>query len=172
MMRKLFFYIATLSLLFPVYTSGWAAEGADHQAYKVKYYNLGSLFTPQETGVKRHLGGYRPLLIMDGSADILSNEYHGSVSLIEGENYSSNSSGVAFSARYDATDRISVLGAFGMNRNYLATDPLDGKTSLAGKQTLVSCTDLSETSPTRCISVTWIRGISSQNAPRTPMLST
>jgi hypothetical protein len=124
-MRKLLPYIMLFSLFLLQATPLWASESTEHQIYKLRYYTLGSVFNSDAGGQENSLNGYQSLLIMDKSSDILTSEYNSSVSMIEAEGYSSNNSGVAFSARIDATDRISVLGAFGMNRNYLRTDGLE-----------------------------------------------
>ncbi len=100
------------------------AEGkATHSAYKVTSYNLGAILDDQGNQSSRYLTDFKPLLITSNVSDILNNEHTGKVFLGEAIT-PPNASGVALAATFDATQKISLQGAFGVTRNLSAPDSL------------------------------------------------
>ena len=64
-------------------------------------------------------------MITSTNADILNNEFHPSVFWGEVIPHTSSSKGIALSAQYEATKKITVLGAFGITQNLRRPDNLD-----------------------------------------------
>jgi hypothetical protein len=103
----------------------YAEDKATHSAYKVTTYNLGTILDSQGNESSRFLTDFRPLLITSNVSDILNNEHMGKVSLGEGPAPPSNTSGVALAATFDATQKISLQGAFGITRNLSTPNSLN-----------------------------------------------
>jgi len=96
-----------------------AQDLSTHHAYKVTSYNLGAFQGSQTTGEGK------PLLITGGAADILNSEHQKTVALSE-DSTSSSLSSIALSAEFEATDNISIQGAFGVTRNLWSPDLIGG----------------------------------------------
>lgn len=105
-------------------TSVLAQDLSTHSAYKVTSYDLNGLLNQQEGPTSRYLVDFKPLLITNNVSDILSSEHFGKVSLGK-EAPDTITEGLAFSATFDATRKISVQGAFGITRNHWASDALN-----------------------------------------------
>ena len=102
------------------------AEGkTTHSAYKVTSYNLGAILGAQDNGDSRYSSDFKPLLITGSASDILNSEHEGKVSWVEETPHTSNTSGIALSATIDATQKISVQGAFGVTRNLWSPDSIN-----------------------------------------------
>ncbi len=98
-----------------------AQDLGTHSAYKVTSYDLSSLLNNQDGTTSRYLVDFKPLLITNNVSDILSSEHFGKVSL--GKEAPDNvTQGIALSATFDATRKISVQGAFGITRNHWVSD--------------------------------------------------
>ncbi len=95
-----------------------------HHAYKVTSYNLGALQSFHHHGDAQASGDFKPLLITGGTADILNSEHQKTVSLNE-QSGTPTLSGMALSAQFDATNHISIQGAFGVTRNLWSPDLMD-----------------------------------------------
>lgn len=124
-MKKFALSILAASLFFcqnsPVYADGTAT----HSAYKITAYNLGAIIDGQDNGSSRYLANFRPLLITNTTSDILNSEHVGKVSIGEATASTSNTSGIVLGATFDASQNISVQGAFGVTRNLWAPDSLN-----------------------------------------------
>lgn len=101
-----------------------AEEVATH-VYKVTSYNLGAIIDPENIENARFSADYSPLLITGTAADIFDSEHKASVSLGETTSATSGINGFALSASFEATQRISVQGAFGLTRNLWAPDSIN-----------------------------------------------
>jgi hypothetical protein len=100
-----------------------AQDFGTHSAYKVTSYDLSSLLNNQDGTTSRYLVDFKPLLITNNVSDILSSEHFGKVSL--GKEAPDNvTQGIALSATFDATRKVSVQGAFGIARNHWVSDAL------------------------------------------------
>lgn len=124
MLKK--FPIATLMFLTSLL--GSVAFGEDlstHRAYRVTSYNLGVILEVQEKKSRFTSNNYRPLMITSAAADVLNTEHQGTVSWVETNSHTTSTSGVAVSAQFKATDKISFQGAFGVTRNLWAPDSLE-----------------------------------------------
>lgn len=95
----------------------YSGERETHQAYRVTSYTLGRGLDQGQDTHTRATGSFSPLLITGNATDILDNEFDGSVSLVEPFSGAVNTEGIAVSAEFDATDKISLHGAFGVTRN-------------------------------------------------------
>jgi hypothetical protein len=124
-MKKVVFSILVLSLLCLQNISAHAAGKPTHSAYRVTSYNLGALQGDQNNDNSRYSNSYNPLLITNTATDILNSEHEGKVSWTEAAPPTSNTSGVAVSATLEATQNISLQGAFGVTRNLWAPDSLN-----------------------------------------------
>lgn len=124
-MNKLFFPII-IALLAIHMASQLCAEGLDtHSAYRVTSYNLGALLNAQGDEFSQTSQNFKPLLITSGAADILNNKHEGTVSWGEAAPRTSNISGIAVSAEFNATENLSVQGTFGLTRNLWTPDSID-----------------------------------------------
>lgn len=94
----------------------YAQDLETHRAFKVTSYDLGAIENFQGNGsaVSRN---FHPLLITSTVADILNNEYEQTVIAGNSASSVSNVSSLAMSAQFDATNHISLQGAFGVTRN-------------------------------------------------------
>ena len=102
--------------------------GADldgHSAYKVTSYNLGAIEGLEGNSTLNQSRDFNPLLITNSAADILNNKQERTVSFDETAPHSSNVSSIALSAQFDATNKISLQGAFGLTRNLWTPDLMD-----------------------------------------------
>lgn len=102
-----------------------AQDLSTHRAYKVTSYNLGALQNYENTGDAPVLPNSIPLLITGGATDILNSEHQKTVSL-SGQSETSGLRGIALSGEFDATNNISIQGAFGVTRNLWSPDLMDG----------------------------------------------
>ncbi|MGW8194409.1 MAG: hypothetical protein ACWGOX_09110 [Desulforhopalus sp.] len=99
-----------------------AAEVETHQAYRVTSYNLGSLAGQEGNGSVRIPRTDNPLLISSSAADVLNSDHDRIVTGIEPLAQPTNMDGFAFAAEFDATESLSLYGAFGMARNLWTPD--------------------------------------------------
>jgi len=99
-----------------------AAEQSSHHAYRVTSYNLGAILDFHKKSSFFDSSNFNPLIITSTKSDILNNELHPSVSWVEAEPHTASSKGLAFSAQFEATDKLSLLGAFGITRNLWTPD--------------------------------------------------
>jgi hypothetical protein len=102
-----------------------AQDLSTHRAYKVTSYNLGALQNFEITGDAPVSPNSIPLLITGGASDILNSEHQKTVSL-SGQSETSGLRGIALSGEFDATNNISIQGAFGVTRNLWSPDLMDG----------------------------------------------
>jgi len=102
-----------------------AQDLGTHRAYKITSYNLGALQNYQNTGDAPVSPNSIPLLITGGATDILNSEHQKTVSL-SGQPETSGLRGIALSGEFDATNNISIQGAFGVTRNLWSPDLMDG----------------------------------------------
>ena len=123
-MKKVTLAILAVSLLFGQYSPAHAEGNITHSAYKVTSYNLGAISDDQGSGTSRYLTDFKPLLITGATADILNSEHVVKVFPGETTTSSSNASGVALSATFDASQKISLQGAFGVTRSLRPPDSL------------------------------------------------
>lgn len=122
-MNRFLVCLLTVFLLLSHGLSGYAEE-VTTRVYKVTSYNLGALVDPGNLEKSRFSQDYSPLLITGSAADIFNSEHKETVSLGETTNFS-NINGIALSATLDATQRISLQGAFGITRNLWAPDSIN-----------------------------------------------
>jgi len=101
------------------------AQDNTHNPYRITSYNLGAILDIQTSSVARTTRNFQPLLITSTTADILTNELEGTVSLAGAVPHTANTRGIALSAQFDASKKISVLGAFGITKNLWTPDSLD-----------------------------------------------
>ncbi|TKB23829.1 hypothetical protein FCL47_21080 [Desulfopila sp. IMCC35006] len=94
----------------------YAQDLETHRAFKVTSYDLGAIENFQSNGsaVSRN---FQPLLITSTVADILNNEHERTVIGGGMSTGASNVSSIALSTQIDATNNISLQGAFGVTRN-------------------------------------------------------
>ncbi len=111
-----------LALALSLVSAGQAMseETSGHSAYRVTAYTLGA-FVDKEGGEK----DFTPLMITGNAADILNSEYKGSVSWVEVEPHRATNRGFALAAKIEASEKISVKGAFGLSRNLWTPDSID-----------------------------------------------
>ncbi len=124
-MKKSAVFTLALSLLLCQNLSAQEEGKATHSAYKVTSYNLGAILDSQDKGNSLYLTDYKPLLITNSASDILNSEHVGKVYAGEAIAPTSNAPGIALGATFDATQKISVQGAFGLTRNLWAPDSLN-----------------------------------------------
>ncbi|MFT5700293.1 MAG: hypothetical protein ACI8ZB_003167 [Desulforhopalus sp.] len=101
------------------------AKDRTHHAYKVTSYNLGAILDFHKKSSLFETGNFNPLMITSTTSDILNSELQPSVSWVETISHNSSSKGIAFSAQYEATDKISFQGAFGITRNLWTPDNVE-----------------------------------------------
>jgi len=101
------------------------AESSTHSVYRVTSYNLGALMEPPDAPVSFNRSNFDPLLITSTKSDILNSELEGTVTWVETSPHTANSRGIALSADFDATQKVSLHGAFGVTRNLWAPDSVD-----------------------------------------------
>jgi len=116
-------HIVLVSLSFT--QCGYAAEKSTHHAYRVTSYNLGAILDFHKNNSLFQSGNYHPLMITSTTSDILNNELNPSVSWIEAVPHTASSKGIALSAQFEATDSISLQGAFGITRNLWTPDNVE-----------------------------------------------
>ena len=125
-MTKHIFLPTIIGLLLICWTSVLSAQDlSTHRAYKVTSYNLGALQNYESTGDAPVSPNSIPLLITGGATDILNSEHQKTVSL-SGQSATSGLKGIALSGEFDATNNISIQGAFGVTRNLWSPDLMDG----------------------------------------------
>ena len=124
-MLKSSLFIATVLLTVSLATSSMAEDTGAHNVYRVTSYNLGALMESTDSTTFRTGSGFAPLLITNTKSDILNSELEGTVSWVETNPHTANSRGIALSAEFDATKKLSVRGAFGVTRNLWAPDSVD-----------------------------------------------
>ena len=110
-------------LIFLLCTSiSHAAEQTSHHAYRVTSYNLGAILDFHKKSSLFDSNSFNPLMITATKSDILNNELHASVSWVEAVPHTASSQGLAFSAQIEATNKLSLQGAFGITRNLWTPD--------------------------------------------------
>lgn len=124
-MNKTYSYIICAAYLVCLTTTASADDTDTHSAYKVTSYNLGAILSFQDDSTTRARRNYQPLLITSTASDILNSEHNNTVSWVEPDTHTGNSNGIALAAKYDASRKISVLGAFGVTRNLWTPDNID-----------------------------------------------
>ena len=123
-MNRSVVYLLTVFLVLSQGLSGYAEEVTTH-VYKVTSYNLGALVDQGNLEKSRFSQDYSPLLITGSAADIFNSEHKEMVSLGEETSTTSGINGIALSASFDATQKISLQGAFGLTRNLWAPDSIN-----------------------------------------------
>ncbi len=118
-------FIIVFSILVVFFANFSYAEENTHNPYRITSYNLGAILDNQDSVTVRTARNFQPLLITSTTTDILNNELESTVSLSEVAPHTTNTRGIALSAQFDASKRISVLGAFGMTKNLWTPDSLD-----------------------------------------------
>ncbi len=94
----------------------YAGDGETHRAFRVTSYDLGAIENFQGNGPLASRN-FQPLLITSTVADILNSEYERTISFGKTPADVSNISSIALSAQIEATNNISIQGAFGVTRN-------------------------------------------------------
>ncbi len=122
-MNRLKIFSLTFLIILGQGLYGYAEEATTH-VYKVTSYNLGAL-VDQGNLEKYRFSQDSPLLITGSAADIFNSEYKETVSLGDSSAPSPGISGIALSASFDATQKISLQGSFGLARNLWAPDSLN-----------------------------------------------
>ncbi len=126
-MMKITVFQTILALLLLCQTSLLFGEDlSTHSAYKVTSYHLGAITDYQKNGASVAAWDFTPLFITNSTSDILNSEHQKSVSfggVVPGSQ--SHLSSVALSAQFDATEKISFQGAFGVTRNLWTPDLFD-----------------------------------------------
>lgn len=120
-MNKFLVCLLTIFVFLGCGSPGHAGE-ATTRVYKVTSYNLGALVEPDNLEKFRFAQDFSPLLITNSAADIFTSEHKETAG--EDSNLA-NINGFALSATFDATQRISLQGAFGVTRNLWAPDSLN-----------------------------------------------
>ncbi len=118
-------YIIVISVLMILFANLSYAKDKTHNSYRITSYNLGAVLDNQAPLTAQTARNFQPLLITSTKTDILNNEFESTVSLSEAAPHTANTRGIALSAQFDASKRISVLGAFGMTKNLWTPDSLD-----------------------------------------------
>lgn len=116
--------LLTSLILFIFYHPAGAEEIGTHSAYKVTSYNLGTIVDDHNNSVTQYLTDFKPLLVTSTASDVLQSEHVGTVFLGDTATATTTARGVALSATFDATKKISLQGAFGVTRNLLVPDSL------------------------------------------------
>lgn len=124
-MKKFVFSIFTVLSALGLGIPGHAEDVTTTHIYKVTSYNLGALTDPKNIENSRFAADSSPLLIAATVTDIFNSEHKESVSLGETTSTTSGINGIALSASFDATQKISVQGAFGLTRNLWAPDSIN-----------------------------------------------
>lgn len=106
-------------------SSVYGEELSTHHAYRVTSYNLGAILEPKEQTSQFRSDSYRPLMITSTASDVLNTEHQGTVSWVETDSHTASTSGMALSAQFKASEKISLQGAFGVTRNLWAPDSLE-----------------------------------------------
>jgi hypothetical protein len=121
------FSLAILLIGLALVDTSKAADYHAHSIYHITSYNLGAIFDTADSGNQRVSRDYQPLMITSIAADVLNlnSEQPTNVAWLGANPYSANTRGFALSATIDATNSISVQGAFGMTRNLWAPDSLN-----------------------------------------------
>lgn len=124
-MKSCLLYIFPLLALM-LFTSTVNAKGVDtHSAYKVTSYHLGSILTDQDSNSTNFPENFRPLLITSTATDVLNSEHEGTSSWVEANPHASNTTGIALSAQFNATEKLSLRGTFGVTKNLWTPDDID-----------------------------------------------
>jgi hypothetical protein len=85
-----------------------------HEVYRVTYYDLGTLLTPDESKLLPSIQSV-PLMIMGSTADIFTNENLGLGSFSYQDE--KNPLGMVLSAEFAPTETIRIIGSFGMAKS-------------------------------------------------------
>lgn len=121
-------YLPLITTIFVILSQATILHGEEistHSAYKVTSYNLGAILDFQEEPNPFIRRDFRPLMITGNATDILNSEHKGSVSWVETDSHTANSSGIAVSAQFEASSKLSVQTAFGLTRNLWAPDSVE-----------------------------------------------
>lgn len=104
----------------------YAGDTETHRAYRITSYNLGAGFELRGNLSPSPGSNYQPLLITSTKADILNNEYEGSASWDGDSSVTvAPTNSLAISAQYDATQKVSLQGSFGITKNLWTPDIAD-----------------------------------------------
>lgn len=123
---RLNIFIAHIVLAFLFCSSlSFAAGESTHHAYRVTSYNLGAILDYQKKNSLFESSSFNPLMITSTTSDILNSEHQPSVSWGETVPHTSSSKGIALSAEFEATNKISLQGTFGITRNLWTPDNVD-----------------------------------------------
>jgi hypothetical protein len=102
---------------------GINSTNSTHSAYKITSYNLGAIQGLQGSTILHPAQDFKPLFITSSTADILNSEHQKTVSPVETvSGIASSFRSIGLSAEFDATDKISLQGAFGVTRNLWTPD--------------------------------------------------
>ena len=123
-MRLTLFTLHIFTYLLLTCTSS-AAEESTHHAYRVTSYNLGAILDFHKKSSLFESGNFSPLMITSTTSDILNSELKPSVSWVETSPHTASSKGIALSAKFNATEKISLQGAFGITRNLWTPDNVE-----------------------------------------------
>lgn len=123
-MKRLAFFIIFL-IIFGCTGQLFAQEQPTHHAYRVTSYNLGPILDFHEKHSLFNSADFGALMITSTASDILNSELQPSVSWIETAAHTSPNRGVALSAQFDATNKISLHGAFGLTKHLWAPDRVE-----------------------------------------------
>ncbi len=124
-MKKVIVTLLAIFLFCLQSVSVHAEEKFTQYAYRITSYNLGAFFNNQHNSDLNYVNNFEPLLITSTTSDILNSEHEGKVSWGDSISQTSNSSGIALSATLDASQKISLQGAFGVTRNLWSPDSLN-----------------------------------------------
>ncbi len=100
----------------------FAGESGTHHAYRVTSYNLGPILDFHSKRTIFEAEDFSPLMIASTTSDVLSNEFQPSVSGVEADPLTTQSTGLAIAAQVDATSKISLEGAFGITNHLWAPE--------------------------------------------------
>jgi hypothetical protein len=124
-MKKIVLSILAITLLFSHNSAAHAGENSTHSAYRITSYNLGAIADNEKSASSSYSTDFKPLMITGNASDILNSEHVGRVFLGEAMTPASNTRGVAVAATFDASQNISLQGAFGVTRNLWSPDSLN-----------------------------------------------
>jgi len=117
-----FVYIFAFMLAVLNSSPGMAEDTKTHNVYRVTSYNLGAILDTQKGPGSRFSTNFSPLLITSGTSDILNSEHEPTVSWVETNSHTANTQGIAVAAQFDATQKVTLLGALGLTRNLWTPD--------------------------------------------------
>ena len=123
--RLKFICTFSVALIFFGYGVGMTQETETHSVYKVTSYNLGAILDAREVKDQRFSTNFSPLLITGNVSDILNSELEGTVSWVESDSHTANTRGIAIAAQFNASNKVAILGAFGLTENMWSPDSIN-----------------------------------------------